>query len=149
VYLFDTSVLSALAPDRPAVSTEFQHWVAKKGEAGELFISTVVVVELQKGLANLKRKGALAKAARLEAWLEILLGEFENRALPLTTEIARDAGSLEDLANSKGRNPGLADILIASTARIHGLKVLTANVRHFAPLGVAHANPLSGDLQEL
>ena len=149
MFLFDTSVLSALAPDRPPVPDAFQQWVARKGAAGELFISTIVVVELEKGLANLKRKGAVAKAARLEGWLRMLMAEFERQALPVTIEIARDAGELEALADSRGRNPGLADILIASTARIHDLKVLTANTRHFAMLDVAHANPLQGDLRDL
>ena len=42
-----------------------------------------------------------------------------------------------------GRHPGLADVLIAATARVIGADVLTRNVRHFAPLGVVAVDPFA------
>lgn len=50
--------------------------------------------------------------------------------------VARIAGALEDEAESKGRSPGLSDIIIAATARAYGLTVVTENIRHFEPLDV-------------
>ncbi|WP_352801978.1 hypothetical protein [Mesorhizobium sp. M0909] len=44
---------------------------------------------------------------------------------------------------ARGANPGLADVLIAATARLHGLSVLTANTRHFAILDVPYLNPFT------
>lgn len=45
-------------------------------------------------------------------------------------------GELTDAAESAGKQPGLADVLIAATTRVHGLTVVSQNVRHFQPLGV-------------
>jgi predicted nucleic acid-binding protein len=55
---------------------------------------------------------------------------------------ARVAGTLYDRARSQGRSPGFPDLVIAATAAAHGLTVLTANLRHFTPLGVPAHNPL-------
>ena len=54
--------------------------------------------------------------------------------------IFREAGAILDRA--RAHNPGFEDIAIAATAAAHGMTVLTANERHFAPLGVPVANPL-------
>jgi predicted nucleic acid-binding protein len=56
-------------------------------------------------------------------------------------EIGRAAGRMSDAATAKGVNPGLADGLIAATARTRDLLLLTRNGRHFDALGVAHADP--------
>lgn len=106
-------------------------------------MSSIVVLELEKGIAKLKRSGAASKAARIGDWFERLLTEFDQRILPVDVAIARDAGKLEDAAIAKGFSPGLADIMIASTARLNGMSVLTANVRHFAILDVPHLNPFT------
>lgn len=83
------------------------------------------------------------KAERINEWFERLLLEFNQRILPIDLAIAREAGKLEDATIARGANPGLADILIAATARLHGLSVLTANTRHFAILDVPYLNPFT------
>jgi predicted nucleic acid-binding protein len=54
---------------------------------------------------------------------------------------ARMAGGLSDRARGACHAPGFADVVIAATACCHGLTILTRNVRHFAPLGVAAVDP--------
>jgi predicted nucleic acid-binding protein len=140
-YLLDTSVLSAFAPDRSAIAAPLRRWMSEQGGRGTLFTSAIVVEEIQKGLARLKRLDATARAARLEKWLDGMLDQFGDRVLPVDSAVARRAGEIEDAAIAKGRGPGLADVLIAATAVNHGLSVATANIRHFAALGVPHFDP--------
>lgn len=142
-YLLDTSFLSAFEPDRAPLPSHVQTWVAEQRARGSWHMSSIVVLEVEKGIAKLKRSGANSKAARIGEWFERLLAEFDQRILPVDTAIAREAGKLEDAALARGFNPGLADILIAATARLNGLSVLTANVRHFAVLDVPYLDPFA------
>jgi len=142
-YLLDTSFVSAFAPGRVPISVAVQKWVAEQREHGSWHLSSIVVLELERGIAKLGRTGAHTKAGRIRAWFEKLLAEFDQRILAVDVTIAREAGQLEDAAIAKGYNPGLADVLIAATARVNGLAVLTANVRHFAALDVPYLNPFA------
>lgn len=144
-YLLDTSFLSAFAPDRPLLPSHVQKWVADQRERGSWHMSSIVVLEVERGIAKLNRSGGHAKAERIRRWFESLLVEFDQRILPVDVAIGREAGRLEDSANARGVNPGLADVLIAATARLNGLSVLTANVRHFATLDVPYLNPFVED----
>lgn len=89
------------------------------------------------------------RARVLDEWLERLLVQFAGDFISVDATIARAAGAHEDDALGRGHDPGLADILIAATASVHGLVVLTANTRHFSPLGAATLNPLSDPLPPL
>jgi predicted nucleic acid-binding protein len=144
-YLLDTSFLSAFAPDRTPLPSHVQKWVADQRERGSWHMSSIVVLEVERGLAKLMRSGGHAKAERIRDWFERLLTEFDQRILPVNMAIAREAGRLEDATIARGFNPGLADVLIAATARLNGLSVLTANVRHFAVLDVPYLNPFAED----
>jgi toxin FitB len=107
----------------------------------ELYLSAVTVAEIEDGIAKARREQARRKAADLTAWLETLLHLYRNRILAFDVAAARIAGSLSDLARSKGIAPGFADIAIAATARAHELIILTRNTRHFEPLGVPTIDP--------
>ncbi len=141
-YLLDTSFLSIFAPERPPLPLHLQNWVTYERERGSWYTSAIVVVEVERGIAKLQRSGGHAKAERISRWFQGLLAEFDQRIISVDPAIAREAGRLEDAAIARGRNPGLADVLIAATARLHDLSVLTANVRHFAVLDVPFINPL-------
>ena len=54
------------------------------------------------------------------------------------------AGRLEAMALANGQRPGLADVIIAATGELHGLTILTQNLRHFQPLEVPSVNPFAG-----
>lgn len=106
-----------------------------------LFLSAITLAEIEQGIAQARRLGAHAKAIRLATWLETLIHLYRARMLPLDVRAARIAGSLSDLARSRGHAPGFPDLAIAATAVAHNLTILTANVRDFAPLGVPVHNP--------
>jgi toxin FitB len=109
--------------------------------AGDLYLSVVTLVEVEAGIAQLRRQAAVRKAADLTAWLESVLHIYGNRILPFEIVEARTASLLLDFAKAKGLAPGVADIMIAATARSHRLTILTRNIRHFEPIGVATMNP--------
>jgi predicted nucleic acid-binding protein len=142
-YLLDTSVLSAFAPDRPPLSQSFQTWLSETGRLETWYVPVVAAAEIQRGVAKLRRSGGAQRAERLERWLDRLLVAFGERALHVDSAVARRAGEIDDMAVARGRYPGFADILIAATAAEHGLTVLTANNRHFTPLGIANFNPFA------
>ena len=138
MYLVDTNVISAGAPSGRAHS-ELVAWM--DAHSASLWLSAVTVAEIEDGVAKLRREGATKKSAALAAWREALLHLYGERVLPLDAPTARIAGLLSDRARGQGQAPGLADIVIAATAKRHGLMILTRNVRHFAPLGVPAFDP--------
>jgi toxin FitB len=146
-FLVDTSIISVFAPGRPPLPENFRKWITEQRNVGSWYVSPITIAEIERGVSKLRRSGASAKAQRLNDWLEGLLSEFGNRLLFVDAEVAREAGRLDDAATSRGRNPGLADVFLAATARVHGLSLLTANGRHFAVLEVAHFNPLASDFR--
>src|SRR5262245_29270500 len=140
MYLVDTNVISATAPSRPA-SSALMEWM--DGHSGALFLSAVTVAEIEDGIAKLKREGERRKSADLSAWLEALLHLYGDRVLAFDTATARIAGALSDRARGLGQSPGLADMIIAATARQYRLTILSRNTRHLQPLGVAVVDPIA------
>lgn len=99
-------------------------------------MSVVSATEIEQGIAKLRRSGAEPRARLLANWFERVLEGFDANTVPLDIAIARLAGQMVDDAHSIGRPAGVADILIAATAKSLGCKVLTRNLKHFLPLGV-------------
>ena len=138
-YLLDTSVVSAFAPERRPLSNDLKGWLASRDDA--LFLPAVAVAEIEAGLCKLRRAGSTTRVDRLAAWLDGLIDGYGDHILPLDVESARVAGRLGDAALAVGRYPGFADVAIAAIAAHHELLILTRNVRHFAALDAAHADP--------
>ena len=138
VYLVDTDVISMVSPSR-LVPSALLTWMDTN--SASLFLSAVTVAEIASGIANARRSGARRKNAELQAWLEAVLHLYWDRVLAFDVAAARIAGAMSDRARSHGHAPGLADIIIASTAKRYDLTVLSRNVRHFEPLGVAVVDP--------
>ena len=140
-YLLDTSVVSVLAPGREAlVPTPLGEWLQAHQTA--LYLPAIAVAEMAQGIGKLRRAGGIERADRLDRWLDGLLATYADRILPLDAQAARLAGQISDAAIAKGRHPGFADVAIAALAQHAGLLLLTCNLKHFEPLGVACADPL-------
>jgi predicted nucleic acid-binding protein len=138
VYLVDTNIISAASPTRPNPSAlvEWMH-----AHSAVLFLSVVTLAEIEDGIAKSRRERALRKSADLASWLETVCHLYGDRILAFDTPTARIAGAISDRARGQGHAPGFADIIIAATAQHHGLTILSRNLRHFAPLGVAVVDP--------
>ena len=139
MYLLDTNIVSADAPAKRRIGPEaFAAWVRANDD--HLYISTVTIAEIEAGIARAVRIGATTKAERLCRWLAAVGHFYSGRILAFGLKETRVAGAILDRA--RAHNPGSEDIAIAATAGARGLTVLTANERHFAPLGVPLINPL-------
>ncbi|MEO9188415.1 MAG: type II toxin-antitoxin system VapC family toxin [Acetobacteraceae bacterium] len=143
-YLVDTNVVSAFAPGKPPVRPETVAWFEMQTD--RLFLSAICVIEIEAGIAKLRRAGATRRAADLATWFDRLLGLYGGKVLAVDVAVARLAGTAAERAKASGHAPGLADIVIAATAGIHRLVVLTRNRRHFDPLGVAVLDPFEDTL---
>jgi predicted nucleic acid-binding protein len=139
--LLDTSVVSVLAPGRePFVPITLVQWL--QAHHDELFLPSIAIAEIAQGIAKLRRAGGSERADRLDHWLDGLLAAYADRILPLDAHAARLAGQVSEAAIAQGCYPGFADVAIAALAQHAGLLLLTCNLKHFQPLGVACADPL-------
>ncbi len=135
-YLLDTNVVSLLSPSKGQASPKLLAWLEDADAAGGLFLSAVTVHEIERGIVLLERKGATTKARDLRQWMDGLVSTYEDRILPIDAAVSAISGQLEAEALAAGHNPGMADALIAGTAKAHDLIVVTRNQRHFAPFGI-------------
>ncbi|WP_117193242.1 type II toxin-antitoxin system VapC family toxin [Rhizobium terrae] len=135
-YLLDTNVLSLFFNGRATIA--FATWLEAQQKDDAICISMISLQELEKGAEKLSRTkaGSAEKAARLSRWIRDLALEYEHRLLPVDAHVALVAGSMEGEAIARGHNPSLADVLIAATAKAHGLVVVTQNIRDFEALSV-------------
>lgn len=138
-FLLDTSVVSAFGPGKVAAGTSITRWI--KTNADRLFISAVTVMEIESGIRQFARTGSTRRLLDLTNWLATLRVDFRDRILPFEETVAMTAGRLEAFAIGKGRHPGLSDIVIAATGDVHGMIILTRNLRHFEPLEVVCLDP--------
>jgi len=138
MYLLDTNVVSELRKVRfGKADSNVTAWT-EVVDAAELFVSSMTIMELEIGVLALERKDA-KQGALFRFWLEQhVLPEFSNRTLPVDTAVARRCARLHVPDRRSER-----DALIAATALVHGMTVVTRNVADFRPTGVAVFNPWS------
>ncbi|MBY5549093.1 type II toxin-antitoxin system VapC family toxin [Rhizobium leguminosarum] len=137
MFLVDTNVISALAPSKRQSSGQLVEWLDKA--SSQLFLSVISVAEVKSGIAKADRDGATTKAQRLKDWWESIEYLYAQKLLPFDLRCAHAAGRILD--DARAHQPGFEDIAIAATAKVHGLTVLTRNMRHFGPLGVQVLDP--------
>ena len=101
----------------------------------DLYISVVTVGEIERGIGQQQRRDP-SFARELALWLDRILAWYSDQILLVDAQ-RHDGG--EGLSANLGHDG--ADLLIAATALEHGLTVVTRNVRHFEPAGVATLNP--------
>jgi predicted nucleic acid-binding protein len=131
--LLDTNVVSETTKPRPNPSV--LDWLANQA-GGDLFISVLTLAEIAHGIERLPQG---EKRDRLRSWHAGLHQHaFAGRILDVTRPIALDWAHMEATA---GRTLAVFDALIAATARVHNLAVVTRNERDFARLGVRIVNP--------
>jgi hypothetical protein len=132
-YLLDTNVVSELR--RPAAAEAVRGWVRSQAVA-TLAISVITVMELEIGVHRVERRDP-DQGEVLRRWLEQrVLTAFRDRVLPVDLAVARRAAELHVPDPGPER-----DSLIGATALVHGLTVVTRNVRDFAAASVPLLNP--------
>lgn len=132
--LLDTNIISGLRrPDR--IDPPLARWAAAAA-IEEAFISAATIFEIERGLL-LKESRDPTQAAAIRRWLEgELLPRYAKRILPIDAAVARRCAGLH-----VPQTRPTYDALIAATALVHRLTVVTRDVADFAPMGVAILNP--------
>ena len=134
MFLLDTNVLSELRR-RDRTHRKVAVW-ADRVPAFELFLSAITILEVEAGTLSVLGRDP-AQGTVLRNWIdEKVLPAFKGRILPVDTVVAQRCAALHVPAARAER-----DALIAATALVHGLKVVTRNVADFEPMGVAMLNP--------
>jgi len=131
MYLLDTNVVSEIRKPKPhgAVLAWFEGL-----EDAQLHLSAVTIGEIQSGI-EITREQDEAKASEIEAWLEMVATSYN--VLPM------DATTFRAWAQLMHRRSDTVyeDAMIAATAKVHGLTVVTRNVADFKQFGVPLLNP--------
>ena len=140
-FLLDTNAVSMFSPSKAGTSSAFAGWVEEQEKLETIYLSAVTVHEIEKGIRLLEGRGATSKATLIELFLQGLIAGYGDRILPIDAETALEAGRLEARAMSAGHSPGMADAMIAGTASIRGLTIITHNLKHFLPFGVPVKSP--------
>jgi toxin FitB len=134
MYILDTNVISELRKGRRA-DRGVRMW-AQDRPAADLYLSVVSVLELEIGTLLIERRDR-KQGAILRAWIDgHVLPSFSGRVLAIDTAVAQRCASLH-VPNPRSDR----DALIAATALVHGMTVVTRNMGHFQATGVAVINP--------
>jgi predicted nucleic acid-binding protein len=127
-FLLDTNVISETMKPRPNLG--LLGWLAEADE-DRTFLSVITLMELRYGV---ERLAAGRKRKRLEEWLDYDLSlRFESRILAIDARVADASGRLVARSESFGRPIETRGAMIAATAEVHGLTLVTRNVADFEP----------------
>jgi hypothetical protein len=136
MYLLDTNVVSELRKIKTVRADPHVKVWSENQSLESTFLSVITIMELEQGTLLMERRDP-GQGAMLRRWLDgQILREFDGRVLPVDTQIARRCAALHVPAPCSYR-----DSLIAATALVHSMTVVTRNVSHFAHTGVKILNP--------
>lgn len=143
-WLLDTNVVSESIRPRP--EPRVLAWLSSQ-PAEQMAISIVTLAELRDGASTVTDN---ARRRRLERWIDReVIGSFANRTLPLTVDILTQWLFLARTLSAKGRPRSAPDLLIAASARIHGLIVVSRNRQDFIGTPISVFDPWTGQLYHM
>jgi predicted nucleic acid-binding protein len=137
MYLLDTNAISE--PKRARPDTNVVRWLSHQ-LLSDLHLSVITVGELRRGIVRLEPS---RRRDDLDFWLEDMIFRYDQRILPVDLAVTERWASLAEANRSAGRASEMTDELIAATAHVHGLTVVTRNVRHFEHSGCRVLSPWS------
>ena len=135
MYLLDTNVVSELRRRDRGDENVLAWYASLSGD--EQFLSVLTLGEIRKGIELIRARDP-RQADVLENWLKYVEQHYEARILSIDAAIANAWGQMHSV-----RNIPVIDGLLAATARVHGLTLVTRNVQHVQGLGVSLLNPFS------
>jgi predicted nucleic acid-binding protein len=136
MYLLDTNVVSEFRKESAGKADRHVAAWARSVRADSLYLSAICILEMEQGILLMERRDTL-QGAILRAWMENRVQRaFAGRILPIDTPIALRCAALHVPDPRSYR-----DSLIAATALVHAMTVVTRNVSHFKPMGVTVLNP--------
>jgi predicted nucleic acid-binding protein len=136
MYLIDTHVISGARKREKANRGVMRFFDKTRSDGDSLFVSVITIGEIRRGIEIIRHRGDARQAQRLEAWLDLVLREFDERILEFAHEEAQVWGRLR-----VPHHENAIDKQIAATALTHDLILVTRNVDHFENLGIRLLNP--------
>lgn len=135
-FLLDTCLISEPLKKRP--DPRVLTWLEEQDE-DQLFLSVLTIGELQKGVQKLAEG---SRKEELQSWVSRDLAlRFEGRILPIDTQVAVEWGMLLGKGERRGQRFPVVDALIAATAAVHNLTVVTRNTKDLEQCGASIFNP--------
>lgn len=135
-FLPDTCFFSEFTKVRP--HPQVVAWSDRQPES-TLYLSVLTLGELQQGISQMVPS---PRQQELEEWLHgELIPRFSGRILEITREVALVWGQLQGEARRRGKPRSVLDSLIAATAKVHGLAVVTRDIDNMQEMGVELVNP--------
>ena len=134
MYLVDTNVISEARKGAKAnlgVRNFFQ-----ETDAGDIYLSVQTIGEIRRGLQNIRQRGDIPQAKKLEKWLDLVVSDYADKILSFDEECAQVWGRL---MSPHPQHP--IDKQIAAIALINDLIVVTRNIDDFCGTGVEIKNP--------
>jgi len=136
MYLLDTNVISELRKAGSGKADQNVLAWADNVSASKLYLSVITILELETGILLIERRDK-AQGALLRTWLNThVLPAFSERIIGIDTAIAQACAKLHVPDPRSDR-----DAMIAATAMVHGMVVVTRNIADFEPTGVKTINP--------
>ena len=136
MFLLDTNVVSEVRKGRRS-DPNVSNWYAGVIES-QLFISSLTIGEIRKGIELARRRRDVDQAEALELWLRTVIQRFSGRILTVDTEEADTWGQISAI-----RPVPVVDGLLAATAMAHDMTLVTRNVSDVEGLGVRVLDPFS------
>ena len=136
MFLLDTNIISEVRRGRRA-DPNVLHWYAEVPES-QLFISALTVGEVRRGIELARRRRDVDQAGMLESWLGEVVQRFSDRILMVDTLVADTWGRM-----SAARPVPVIDGLLAATALVHDLVLVTRNVSDVQGLGARVLDPFA------
>ncbi len=137
MYLLDTNAISE--PKRARPDPAVLNWLGDQLPT-DLHLSVISVGELRRGIIRLEPG---RRRDDLDYWLAQLILRFDDRILPVDMDVTERWARLAEAQRAVGRTADMTDELIAATAHVHGLTIVTRNVRHFEHTGCRVLSPWS------
>jgi toxin FitB len=129
-FLCDTNIISELARPQPNPGV-----LAWSTQVSSIYLSVITIEEIAYGLASKPN-------ARVQKWFQEILKDYCH-VLPITPEIAQRSGEVRGQLRSYGKARTQADMLIAATAHLHQLTLVTRNTRDFEDCSISLLNPFT------
>lgn len=136
-FLLDTNVVSELTATTPA--EDVVAWIEAQS-SGSIHFSVATIGEIDFGIAILN---ASRRRERLQIWRDGLVTSNARRILPVDLAVATAWAALRARAQAEKRTMPIVDALLAATAEVHGLTLVTRNTRDFKAWGGPVLNPWS------
>ena len=135
MHLLDTNVVSELRK-RERCDRNVAAWYSSISD-GDLFLSVLTLGEIRKGIVLVRDRDP-GQAEALENWLMYVKQNYESRILPIDADISDAWGQMHYV-----RNVPVVDGLLAATAKVHNLMLVTRNIQHMQGLGASLLDPFA------